>query len=155
MKYDIFFIILSFYINRLVIFRWILSVKRCWFLYDSGRIISIFTSSSSRSNREETTRKRRFHQHPIYAERRDKSQFFTLFEPLYRDDEENFFGYIRMAPASFDRLFELLQSGLTKKPRPREAISAKERLPITLYFLAHGWWFWCFPVLALIDQLHV
>jgi hypothetical protein len=83
-------------------------------------------------------RKRRFWIHPTNAARRSESQFFKLFADYYRNDADKFFSYMRMSPASFDKLFALLVSGLTKDDGPREPISAKERLVSTLYFLSHG-----------------
>jgi hypothetical protein len=84
-------------------------------------------------------RRRRYHVHPNNAARRTHSHFFTLFEANYHHHHDRFFGDYRMMPSSFDKLFALLESGLTKKIGPRESIGAKERLAITIYFLAHVW----------------
>lgn len=82
--------------------------------------------------------KRRFWVHPTNVDRRKSSQYYTLFDDYYRHHEDKFFAYVRMSTASFDKLFALLECGLTKQISVREPICAKERLVVTLYFLAHG-----------------
>ncbi len=80
-------------------------------------------------------KRRRYWVHPIFVERREKSQFFTVFESYYHHHLQEFFGYTRMTTSSFDKLFAILELGLTKKIGVREPIGAKERLVVTLYFL--------------------
>ena len=54
-------------------------------------------------------------------------------------DNELFFRYHRMTPSRFEHLHSLVKDSITKnKTRFREPISAKERLSITLRFLATG-----------------
>ncbi len=68
--------------------------------------------------------------HPNNVNRREQSHFYTLFEPNYRDYHDRFFFDYQMMPESFDKLFVLLEAGLTKLNGPRQAISAKERLVV-------------------------
>ena len=58
---------------------------------------------------------------------------------MHENDHESFYKYFRMTPERFDNLLLLVGPMLTKKSLYREPISAGERLPVTLRFLATRW----------------
>ena len=83
-------------------------------------------------------RKRRFWVRNIFLQRQRHGNFYTLFQELLKD-RELFFRYPRMTPERFEQLLSLVKDRITEqKPRFREPISARERLSITLRFLATG-----------------
>ena len=90
-----------------------------------------------RQNRRKMRRKR-FWVRKIYRERQTHGTFYTLFQTLLKD-KEMFFRYHRMTPSRFEHLFSLVKDRITKKDtRLRKAIPGRERLSLTLRFLATG-----------------
>ncbi|KAL1478854.1 hypothetical protein MTO96_052327 [Rhipicephalus appendiculatus] len=62
-----------------------------------------------------------------------------LIPLLRRSDPEYYFDYMRMFPATFEKLLSLVRSGIERLDTNwRMAISARTRLEITLRFLASG-----------------
>jgi hypothetical protein len=51
---------------------------------------------------------------------------------MIREDPEYFFETFRMTPEAFETLLALVGPAITKEPKPREPISAAERLQMTL-----------------------
>jgi len=77
-------------------------------------------------------RKKRKWVHEINAERKDFGEFHTLM-PELRQDEKRFYIYFRMPSECFDEILSLIKEDITKMDTNyREAISAEERLAITL-----------------------
>nr|CAI5836345.1 unnamed protein product [Callosobruchus analis] len=75
----------------------------------------------------------------MFQERTQKGAFTNLFHHMKTQDHEMFFKYTRMLPEQFDQLLELLKQLIQKKDTTfRCSISAKERLAVTLRFLASG-----------------
>ena len=90
-----------------------------------------------RQNRRKP-RKRRFWVRDIFLQRQIHGTFHTLFQELLQD-RELFFRYHRMTPTRFEHLLSLVEDRITKqKTQFRKPISARERLSITLRFLATG-----------------
>lgn len=90
------------------------------------------------SESDKKTKKRRFWARNIFLQRPLHGTFYTLFQELMKDDEL-FFRYHRMTPARFEHLLSLVEDQITKKRTNfREPISARERLSVTLRFLATG-----------------
>ena len=83
-------------------------------------------------------KKRRFWIRNIFRQREIHGAFHTLFQELLKD-EELFFRYHRMTPSRFEHLLSLIETQITKmETKFRKPISARERLSITLRFLATG-----------------
>lgn len=77
-------------------------------------------------------RKKRKWVHEINLERKDFGEFHTLM-PELRQDEKRFYIYFRMPSECFDEILSLIKEDNSKKDTNyREAISAEERLAITL-----------------------
>lgn len=65
-------------------------------------------------------------------ERKEVGEFHTLM-PQLRQDKKRFFLYFRMSSENFDEILSLVKEVITKlDTNYREAISAEERLAITL-----------------------
>lgn len=78
-----------------------------------------------RKRRRRQYRKKRYHIHPIVADRVTNGEFSTLFEKL-RQDEEKFFIYFRL------KLLSKLENPLKHCSMYREIIPPVERLAVTL-----------------------
>ena len=77
-------------------------------------------------------RKKRKWVHEINVERKEFGEFHTLM-PELRQDEKRFYIYFRMPSECFDEILSLIKEDITKMDTNyREAISAEERLAITL-----------------------
>ncbi|KAL4098202.1 hypothetical protein QTP88_022850 [Uroleucon formosanum] len=75
---------------------------------------------------------RRWWVHPILARRMDQGQFIVTYNEL-RTNEDEFFSYTRMTILTFDELYSLLETNLTKQTtNMRSPIGPKERLCIAL-----------------------
>lgn len=84
-----------------------------------------------RKRRRRQYRKKRYHIHPIVADRVTNGEFSTLFEKL-RQDEEKFFNYFRMKVKTFVELLSKLENHLKHCSMYREIIPPVERLAVTL-----------------------
>ena len=83
-------------------------------------------------------RKRRFWVRKIFR-RKHKSEYYNLVQELRLDDREYHFRYMWMSKERFDHLFSLLEEHLTKHTTKfRKPVPARERLVITLRYLASG-----------------
>ena len=70
--------------------------------------------------------------HPIYQNREEHGEYFTLYRE-YRQYHDKFFGWYRMTVEKFDELFEMLEPILRKKGSNfREPICAEEQLVVTI-----------------------
>ena len=77
-------------------------------------------------------RKKRNWVHEINVERKAFGEFHTLM-PELRHDEKRFYIYFRMPSECFDEILSVIKEDITKMDTNyREAISAEERLAITL-----------------------
>lgn len=75
----------------------------------------------------------------LYQEREQKGEFNLLIKDLILFDSEIFFQYFRMTPTILEQLLSILGPSITKKDtNMREAVSAKERVCVTLRYLATG-----------------
>ena len=82
---------------------------------------------------------RTFWRRGIFRERILYSEYFHLYQRLRDTDREFHYQYIRMSKERFDHLLSLIRADITKKDTPmRKAISAEERLVITLRYLSAG-----------------
>ena len=82
---------------------------------------------------------RRFWRRGIFRERILYSEYFHLYQRLRDTDREFHYQYIRMSKERFDHLLSLIREDIMKKDTPmRKAISAEERLVITLRYLSAG-----------------
>ena len=82
---------------------------------------------------------RRFWRRGIFKKREKYSEYFTLYQELRNTDREFHYRYLRMSKERFDHLLELIREKITKKDTVlRKAISAEERLVITIRYLASG-----------------
>ena len=70
--------------------------------------------------------------HPLWAQRKDKGEFYVLYPDL-RHFHRSFFGAYRMSVAKFDALLKLLEPDLRGKwTNMREPLSAEFKLVLTL-----------------------
>jgi len=77
-------------------------------------------------------RKKRKWVHEINVEGKDFGKLHTLM-PELRQDEKRFYIYFRMPSECFDEILSLIKEDITKMDTNyREAVSAEERLAITL-----------------------
>ena len=64
--------------------------------------------------------------------------YHSMVKELRYEDPEAFRGYLRMDIATFDELFEMVESQISLSRRVRVPVPAGERLAVTLRFLATG-----------------
>ncbi|GIY40109.1 protein ALP1-like [Caerostris darwini] len=84
-------------------------------------------------------KKRRCWVREIYKNRRLQGASENLIEEMRLSDTESFFNFLRMTPAQFDHLLTLVGPIISKNNRNyRDSIQAKDRLALTLRFLASG-----------------
>lgn len=69
---------------------------------------------------------------PINRQRKQHGFFKSYFLPMKSNDREQFFKYTRMSVASFNKLLEMVTPLIRKRVVLPDAISAEERLAITL-----------------------
>ena len=82
---------------------------------------------------------KRFWTRGIFRDRKLHSEYYTLYQQLRDEEREVHYRYVRMSKERFDHLLNMVREKITKKnTRMREAISAEERLVITLRYLASG-----------------
>ena len=82
---------------------------------------------------------KRFWRRGIFRDRKIHSEYYTLYQSLRDSDREFHYRYVRMSKERFDHLLSLLRERITKKEtKMREAITAEERLVITLRYLSVG-----------------
>ena len=82
---------------------------------------------------------KRFWRRGIFRDRKLYSEYYTLYQTLRDNDREFHYRYLRMSKERFDHLLSLISDKITKKnTQMREAITAEERLVITLRYLAVG-----------------
>ena len=82
---------------------------------------------------------KRFWRRGIFRDRKLYSEYYTLYQQLRNSDRELHYRYLRMSKDRFDHLLTLITDKITKKDtKLREAITAEERLVITLRYLASG-----------------
>ena len=76
---------------------------------------------------------------PFFKRRDKKGEFCSLYNDLHGGDHEQFTQYFRMEKSTFNILLDLLKGHLTKiNTNFRKAITAEQRLALTLRFLGHG-----------------
>ena len=82
---------------------------------------------------------KRFWRRGIFRDRKLHSEYYTLYQNLRDEDREFHYRYVRMSKERFDHLLSLIRDRITKKnTQMREAITAGERLLVTLRYLATG-----------------
>ena len=82
---------------------------------------------------------KRFWRRGIFRDRKLYSEYYTLYQQLRNSDRELHYRYLRMSKERFDHLLTLIRDKITKNDtKLREAITAEERLVITLRYLASG-----------------
>ncbi|XP_069603217.1 uncharacterized protein [Ranitomeya imitator] len=82
--------------------------------------------------------RRRFWIHPIVEVRESRGAYHCLFGEL-NDNREKYFEYTRMSQESFRYLLRRVEGSISRQDTQlRRAISAEERLLVTLRFLATG-----------------
>ena len=70
--------------------------------------------------------------HPIYQNREEHGEYFTLYRE-YRQYADKFFNWYRVSVEKFDELFELLEPAILRKGSNfREPICAEEQLVVTI-----------------------
>ena len=71
--------------------------------------------------------------------RQQKGAYNLLLKELESEDQNSYTNFLRMSRESFDELLSLVLPYIKKKnTNMREAISAEERLAVTLRYLATG-----------------
>ena len=82
---------------------------------------------------------KRFWRRGIFKDREVHSEYYKLYQSLRDSDREFYYRYLRMSKERFDHLLSLVREKITEKDtRLREAITAEERLVITLRYLSAG-----------------
>ena len=91
-------------------------------------------------SKEKSSRKyaKRYWVRKIFAERKIKGGFEGIVREAKLHDEEFFFRMFRMSPTKFEELLKWVAPIIRKSSVKREAISADERLCITMRHLASG-----------------
>lgn len=82
-------------------------------------------------------RDRRWWKRPAFQRQSELSEFEQLVPHLEDNDPEMFFRYLRMTPERFGELLSLVEQDLIKFSQ-RQSVTPKERLTMTLLFLATG-----------------
>ena len=73
--------------------------------------------------------------HPIYQNRLEHGEYFTLYRE-YRKYDDKFFGWYRMSVDKFDELFEKVEPRLIRQGcNFREPVCAEEMLVITITYV--------------------
>ena len=84
-------------------------------------------------------KKRRFWVREVVQERDGKGEFSLLVNQIEQRDHEYFRKCFKMSPQKFTELYNLVAPDIVKKStNMREAISAKQRLAVTLRYLTTG-----------------
>ena len=95
--------------------------------------------SNRRRQMMKKKQRKRFWRRGIFRDRKLYSEYYTLYQSLRDTDREFHYRYVRMSKERFDHLLSLVKERITKKDtNMREAITAKERLVITLRYLSAG-----------------
>ena len=82
---------------------------------------------------------KRFWRRGIFKDRKLHSEYYNIYQNLRESDREWHYRYVRMSKERFDHLPGLLREKITKKDtQMRVAITAEERLVITLRYLSSG-----------------
>ncbi|XP_077111444.1 uncharacterized protein LOC143767195 isoform X2 [Ranitomeya variabilis] len=104
-----------------------------------GLLLQILNNHKRQRQQQERRRARkRLWVHSLVAERPQKGHFYVLYNDL-RKYPEKFISFCRLPIPAFDRLLAIVSPHLTLHDTfMRKAISAEERLLITLRFLATG-----------------
>jgi hypothetical protein len=93
----------------------------------------------SRNKEEKKKIERRIWTRQIFLERKQKGEFHHLVQETKLFDNEYFYKQFRMSPTTFEKLLCWVAPHINKKDtHMREAISAEERLCVTLRYLASG-----------------
>ena len=80
---------------------------------------------------------KRFWRRGIFKDRKIHSEYYNLYQSLRESDRQFHYRYLRMSKERFDHLLGLLREKITKKDTVmRDAITAEERLVITLRYLS-------------------
>ncbi|XP_057294525.1 uncharacterized protein LOC130623036 [Hydractinia symbiolongicarpus] len=100
----------------------------------------ILLKRSSRREAERKARKKRsIWVRQIYKQREECGIYHTLVQEMALGDRESYFKFMRMSPESFQYLLNVIGPEISKKDTKfRKAISASERLCLTLHYLAYG-----------------
>ncbi|KAH7961710.1 hypothetical protein HPB52_011561 [Rhipicephalus sanguineus] len=113
--------------------------------YDSSEeeeIVTVLMCSaivSALAERKPSKKKRRWWVRPSLRSREVAGHASRLLPDLRSHDEEYFRDFLRMPPRTFDTLLELLRPAISKQDTNyRPAISAHDRLAMTIRFLATG-----------------
>ncbi|XP_046404950.1 uncharacterized protein LOC124170281 [Ischnura elegans] len=102
----------------------------------AGIGVACVTSTDERVKKKRA--KRRFWEHPSLAMRSESGIFQAMYEDL-RQHPEKFFDFYGMSISTFDELLSSVKIAITKKDTvARMAITAEERLSVTLRYLIHG-----------------
>ncbi|XP_072142202.1 uncharacterized protein [Dermacentor andersoni] len=89
--------------------------------------------------RKPPKKKRRWWVRPCLRSREVAGHASRLLPELRAHDEEYYRDFLRMPPSTFDTLLELLRPSITKEDTNyRPAVSAHDRLAMTVRFLATG-----------------
>jgi hypothetical protein len=74
----------------------------------------------------------------LFQRRQSKGSYEMLLRELKDEDPDSFRSYLRMDIDSFDHLLNLLKPHISGSERYRKPIPARERLAVTLRYLATG-----------------
>ncbi len=81
-------------------------------------------------------KKRRLWVRKLFQRRLTLRSYPTLVRELRDEDPEAFRGYLRMDVETFDALLDMVEDRITLSSRVRRPIPARERLAVTLRYLA-------------------
>ncbi|XP_069605044.1 uncharacterized protein [Ranitomeya imitator] len=110
--------------------------QNCLLLHTALLLLHHYSELEQSRRRRDSRRQKRMWVHPIIHEREEKGHFHVLYRDL-RSFPDKFSQFCRLSIEAFDRLLILLGPHLTYEDTVmRRAISAEERLLITLRFLA-------------------
>lgn len=76
-------------------------------------------------------KKRKCHTNDVFVDREKYGEFHSLFHQLVEQDEK-FFGYMRMTHSTFNYILENIRDTIQKQSNFRRCIPPEERLMVTL-----------------------
>jgi len=103
----------------------------------AGVVASLVTVTAAHSRRRRS-RPRRAWMRCLFQRRQSRGTCEVLLRELRDEDPELFRAYLRMDVATYDQLLELLGPHIVGCQRYRRPISIREKLSVTLRYLATG-----------------
>lgn len=103
------------------------------------KVIALLSLYQLYVKKKNKRKKRAWHKPWLGDYNRLSNSFVFALEPMIRQDDQDFIRYIRIDQSVYEELLLLVSDGLTKTDtNTRLAISPREKLSLTLSYLAEG-----------------